>query len=58
MWILFAAKALLLLFCLSLAARSHMGDSSGNVWALYSDLQSCVNGFLHLHDKSKYEENI
>lgn len=52
MWILFAAKALMLLFCLSLAARSHMGDSSGTVQALYFDLQSCVNGFLDLHDKS------
>lgn len=52
MWILFAAKALMLLFCLSVAACSHMGDSSGNVQALCFDLQPCVNGFLHLCDKS------
>lgn len=52
MWILFAAKALMLLFCLSVAACSHMGDSSGNVQPLYFDLQPCVNSFLHLCDKS------
>lgn len=38
MWILFAAKALMLLFCLSLAASSHMGDCCGDVWALCFDL--------------------